>query len=491
MRPVTIPALISSGRPRRARRTTALSLVAAAAAGAAAAAVCAVSPRAALLFGALSAALLVMWLARRWLLVVLLVILWYIPGQTAPGGLLDDWVYFRWAGLLLVPIAAAAVLAVAMRRNGRLEVTPIFTAVIALVVTIAVSAATTSSSPVEAAIALVMYLRYPLLFLALANLPVSRRALDGVVAAFLVLVGLQFVEVVVRYFVLGASGDALSWSLGPWGTFPLGVYAVYAMCLVAGVIATQGVTVARVALLAALVIPAALGEIKALLIAGPLCAAIVLLLPAHRLIRLHRRLTAIAVLVVVGLVIFLLWSVALTHQRNLLADFVAQVAAVVRGTGRPLAVVNRIGWTLQAWQILQENGQLLFGAGPASSLAGSVNAETGRLMSTGIPGKTQIGAMLWDTGVAGLLAYVWILLSALWIILTGLRAEVDARLRGYALALVGMWVFYALLGPNYDLVWRADSASFLFWTLLAGVWAYCRGSDADLMKPVSPAVARR
>ena len=479
--PVETAARIDSSRRGRTRARLPLAVLGAGVlTGLVAAGVAAVSPAASLGFAAAVAALLVIWLLRRHLLVVLLVILMFVPGQTAPGGLLDGYIYFRWAGLLLVPVVALCLFAVGLHRNRRLVVTPVLTPVIVVAVVMLVSVALTSASPVEAATAMVLYLRYPLLFIALVNVPVSRRALDEFVRAFLVLIVLQLIEVVIRYAVLGVTGDALTWSLGPWGTFPLGVYAVYAMCLVAGLIATSGVNLWRVVLLVALVVPAVLGEIKALLVAGPLCAAIVLLVPARHVIRAHRRIVVIAGVTLVALVLVGGWSLVLTHQAAVLDQFLSQVGGLVRNPEKAGALrgVDRIKWTVQAAGLLNEKGALAFGEGPASSLAGTSTGQAGRLMSTGIAGVTQIGAMLWDLGLAGLLAYAWLLVVPLLIIVRGLRAAADVRVRALTLAMAGMWVFYALLGPNYDLVWRADSASLIFWTLLAGVYLYATRAEA-------------
>jgi hypothetical protein len=444
------------------------------------------SPRGAAAAIVLSIAAVSIWIFRRHFLIVMLVILWYLPGQTAPGGLLSSVVFLRWTGLLLVPLVVAVIAAFLARSGRRLVLTPVLPPIVAAMMVVVTSAIVNHSSLLDTGTTLVLYLRYPLLFVALVNLPIRRRPINNFVAAFICLAGLEVLEVLFRYLVQGVYWDAVSWTLGPWGHVALGIYLVYAMCLTTAAIAVRGITLPRILFLGALLVPAVLGEIKALLIAGPLCVAAIMLLPMGRLIPLRRRLVVIVSIVIVTVLLFVAWATVYRGSANALSRFVNQVGNIMqnRGSLDSGLGLDRLSWTAEATSALSAQNNLLLGAGPGSSLAGTATGVTSRMLTNGVPGSThtQIGTMLWDMGIVGLISYAWLLLAALGLVMASLRRVSDARTRVYALAMVGMWLFYAILGPNYDLVWRADSASFVFWTLLAGVWVSARSASRGVVR---------
>jgi len=456
----------------RATRTS-TSVVISLAIGAGAGALSAVSTKGALAAGSLCLAAALLWILRAHFLVVLMVALWYLPSQTGPGGLLESAVFFRWAGVLLIPLVAGGLLLQALSSRRGIVLTQLVLPMGAVLAAVLLSALANRSSLAGTVGVALLYLRYPLFFIALVNLPISLRTTHEVVKVFLVLVIIQIPEVLIRYAVTGVSGDRISWTLGPYGTLSLGVYCIYAMCLVAGVMVTRGVTLPRIAALCALLIPSLLGEIKALLLFGPICVMAVLAIPSSRLIALPRRLTIVALLLVSAVSIYGYWTNVNQGSNNVLGRVVTQVEQLI-GQSRDVAGVGRVdrlSWTLESGSTLAQEGSLAFGGGPGSGLAGGV-------AGTASSGATQLSSMLWDMGAAGLVSYFWLLLSALAIIAAAVVRIRGSRMRGYACAMVGMWVFYTLLGPNYDQVWRYDAASFLFWVLLAGLYVATRATSA-------------
>jgi len=436
----------------------------------------ALSVRGALAFGGLCLAAAFLWVFRNHFLAVLIIIVWYLPPQTGPGGLLAFAPYFRWAGVLLVPLIAGALLMKSLSRDRPLVATQLLVPMMAVLFTILVSAAVNHSSKLGAFNIALLYLRYPLLFIALVNWPISMTTTRQVVRILFILVAIQIPEVVVHFLVSGAVVDRISWSLGPFGTFPLGVCCIYAMCLVAGIIVTRGVTIPRVATLCVLLIPSVLGEIKALVLLGPLCVMAVLLIPSARLVSIGRRLAVMAVIIVAVFGLYAAWAVVYPGTENLLARVVTQLHHLVSQSRNVSGAkgVDRLSWTVDSASTLARRGGLTFGAGPGSGLAGGIAGNASA-------GQTQITSALWDFGILGVASYAWLLLAALGVVVAAVRSLKGRTALGYSCAMIGMWLFYAILGPNYDQVWRFDAASFLFWVLLAGIYVAARSSSTPVL----------
>ena len=456
-----------------------LPAIAAVAVGVASGALSGESVHAGLVFGGLCLAAVLLWALRAHFLVVLMVIVWYLPPQTGPGGLLEFAPYLRWAGVLLVPLIAVVLLVRALSGNRALTVTPLAFPMAAVLCAILLSALANGSSTLEAISIALLYLRYPLLFIALVNLPLSLGTTREVVKVFFVLVAIQIPEVVIRFVATGGAGDTISWSLGPYGTFSLGVYCIYAMCLVAGIMVTRGVTVARLAVLCVLLVPSVMGEIKALVLLGPVCVFAVLLLPSARLVTLSRRLAAVAVILVAVAGVYTAWAVVYPGSDNLLSRAVTQLDRLLTGSPSVEGArgVDRLSWTIESASALAKSDGLTFGAGPGSGLAGGIAGKASR-------GQTQLTSALWDFGILGMASYAWLLLAALSVVVAAVRSVRDMTALGYACAMVGIWLFYAILGPNYDQVWRYDAPSFLFWVLLAGIYVASRSSSSPSLAEI-------
>ncbi len=415
--------------------------------------------------------------ARNKLLFLLLLAVWYLPGQTAPGGLLESYTYFRWIGVPLTLSIAMAYFAEIAIEKKKLQATEMALPMFAFFLIASASTLLNGTGFLGLASILALYLRYPLLFIAIANSNLRESDVASLVKFFLLLSFVQIPEILWRYFALNAKWDDLSWTLGPWGTFPLGVYCVSSACLLAGRMVEGRFKPLTLMGIPLLLIPALLGEIKSLLISAPICALAVLLYPWRRRKIAAGRLVAAFAAIASAIAIFLAWSF-FWGANDELNPWIAKLGKIASGDPRNVdfSRVNRLGWTIDAASKLASEKAILLGQGPGSSLSGTLTGEPGRLASPNSQtGKTQISAMLYDVGVLGLGAFLFLLFAVLKQILKAARTLDESADKSLVYAMLGIWVFYVLLGPQYDLVWRSDAASFPFWVFAAGSLLAIRG----------------
>lgn len=419
--------------------------------------------------------------SRKKLLLILLLAIWYLPGQTAPGGLLESYPHFRWIGLPMALFIAGIYLVEAVVEKRKLRAAGIALPAIAFSLFALASALLNGSGFLGLASTLLLYLRYPLLFIAVANSNLRDSDISALVKAFLFLSFIQIPEVLWRYFALGARWDALTWTLGPWGTFPLGVYCVSSICLLSGRTVHGRFNPVFLAGIPLLLVPALLGEIKSLLIAAPICALVVLFYPWRHSKSLSRRAITSSALIATATAIFLAWS-SFWGANDELTPWIDRLGKIALrdAQGGDYSGINRIGWTIGAASNLASKNAILLGQGPGSSLAGNLIGVPKSPSSSALrAGKTQISALLYDTGLLGLSAYVFMLFVVLKRILKSARTLGKSANKSLVYAMLGIWVFYALLGPQYDLVWRTDAASFPFWVFGAGVQLLMRNRSSD------------
>lgn len=408
---------------------------------------------------------------RRAILVALL-LLYFVPFQAVPGGLLQGIPTLKWMGLLIIPaLALVFLIRRAPRSSGRGS--PAMAALaIFFVVALWASWAVNGGTFLDIVGTGLLYLRYPVLFLVLVSVGLDRRSMLQVVGLFFGLTFLQLPETTWRYFVQGVTGDHISWSLGPWGHFPLGVYCIYAICIVVGMCRSGWIPQRWLLLLPLFVLPALMGEIKALLIGGPLCAIAIAAYPRSRDTHLLRRNAAVVLIALTGLGVSSSWGTLWQGSNNTLAIYAEQLQSAA-GVGTADAAVasqgSRATITLSLIRTLAQDRSLWLGKGPGSSLAGGLSGRSGEMhTAAGMQsGYIQTAAVLWDVGLLGFVAYFGMLILGFAYVVMALRKLHSRFDLGLAFAAVGMWVFYALLGPWYDLVWRYDTASFLFWIVLA------------------------
>jgi len=197
---------------------------------------------------------------------ILLPFVWYLPEQTSPGRLLENYMYLRWFSVVVIPLII--IIEVMRRRNLFKTLTPgkLFFPISIFIIFTLISAIINDTSWVETAGYLAVYLRYPLFFLLLVNIDFEEKLLQKFITIFFLLLFLQIPEVLYRYFALGIKGDDISWSLGSWGTTNLGIYSIYAVCIILASALHNRFTIGHIIGILIPFLFALFGEIKAIVI---------------------------------------------------------------------------------------------------------------------------------------------------------------------------------------------------------------------------------
>jgi len=286
------------------------------------------------------------------------------------------------------------------------------------------------------------------------------------IATFLVLIILQIPECFYRYLFLGIGWDNISWSLGPWGAFDLGVYMIYATALLAASAIIKKFRIYYVLLFGCFFTLATFGEIKAFVVAAPLVAGVVIF---SSLRHAPKRKTAAAVSMSAIILIFFLSVFAVWN--NIYSDGISALP------GNPHELddgsLKRISALTTTWEYMKDDWhKVLFGLGPGSSLMGSFFGEGGSISEIPIAYKNQLASIFADSGILGTSSY-FIMLMILFIkTRKGNRQIIEPEIKIISSAMSGIWLYYAILGPFYDLVWRHDSPNFIFYFFSAILCRY-------------------
>lgn len=414
----------------------------------------------------------------QWLPVILLPLIWYLPGQTAPGGLLEDFLIFRWFTVLLIP----GLFFIQAFKNiiSRERFKPTFLAMplVGLVVVSMLSAWLNDVCFFDLVGYLAIYLRYPLLFIILMNIDLSDRIVKWVIGLFLFLVLIQVPEIVYRYQTTGVIGDRVSETLGSYGTYSFGVYSLYAMALITGNALVTRVRILHLTAFGLLMITAIIGEIKVVVLAAPIIILAVILFHQQRQSSQIVNVGYVRKLVIIIFIVFIVLSIygnwgRIQRGPNTLVRFIDNISTLVSGSELSkgqIYRINRIGSTLMVWDMLKATPlNFMFGLGPGSSLAGGFSGTPGHLFSL-MPQSfmlTQISATLADVGVVGFFIYIWIFLRLFKHLLLARSESEDVLFQTLLYGSFGIWIFYVILGPIYNIVWRSDAASYIFYFLMA------------------------
>ncbi|MDI6840031.1 MAG: hypothetical protein QMD71_04120 [bacterium] len=416
-----------------------------------------------------------------WMPVILLPILWYIPRQTATGGLLENYLLLRWISVFIIPLIIYIQFVKICIRAQPIELSNIALPLGVFIGFSVFSGIVNNAKPFDMLVSLVLHIRYPLLFIVLINMDIREDVVKVFYRCFIFLLAIQIPECVYRYTVLGISGDYLSFTLGPWGHFDLGVYAIYAIALLTASDVVNGIKISHLIFYAFLSIPLLFGEIKAMIYSVPI-VVIITIYAALKAKAVQKRSDAI-LLIVFFLILFCfiygIWDrIYSDGGMNLIAPLryfikILRNPALFLQTKRLPWTVSRIyGGVFVIRYFLKEGwSSLLFGTGPGSMLAGSFTGTPGKLVSIPLY-LNQISAILGEVGIIGLIIYYWMLLRVLLTIKRVSSSVADTNLNIFSLGLVGMWIFYAVLGPFYDLVWRHDSPNYIFYFLTAVVYKH-------------------
>ena len=423
---------------------------------------------------------------RTAIILLLLFIVWYIPRQTAPGAYLENYTLLRWIMLLLLPLLIFLFLLVISFKKFKIDFCKIEVWLLLFVCYSMVSGLLNEVKLVDWFGYLGLYITYPILFIILANLNIKEKKLKIFLSAFITLLLLQIPECFYRYFVLGVTGDHLSWTLGPWGTTDLGVYMIYALFIlisfwITGVMKKLWQKLLVILLILIFFILSVLGEMKAFLISSLLISLIIF--------SKAKKFSLLAFIIITFILMsYTIWASIYSPEQNYLYLFILNLTNLLKmgdlefllyssGTARisaGLIVLNNI---------YQEPLHFWFGYGPGSSFAGSFTGEEGLLLKLGWFLKqytNQFSAMLVDVGIIGLILYFILLINLFKLIKIAIISARGKFIRAIGYASFGMWFFYSVLSPWYILSWRLDSASFIFYVFLSFLYSNTKGRSNEI-----------
>lgn len=396
---------------------------------------------------------------NKWLPIIFLLITWYIPRQTAPGGLLANYITLRWITFILIPVIFICFLLYRLRSNTKIYVANILFPMISVLGVIVFSGLINQSSLLEIAFTILIYLRYPLLFIVFLNMDIDKDVLRSFLKVFFFLVIIQIPEVFYRFFVLGVRWDYISWSLGPWGHFDLGVYMIYATALIVAKDLIIRIKLSHIILILCFFSVALMGEIKAFIFFTPVVASFVIYNCFKKKISKKNLYIAIGLItvIIVGFIFSVNW-----YEKV----FPESIGSILnpKEEGR-ISRISALPDIISKVEINASN--FLIGWGPGSSLAGEYLAEKGIISEFPIAYKNQLAETFVDIGIIGMIAYFWLLISLILEFRKHMKVEDDKTYIFLNHAMIGMWIFYAILGPVYDIVWRHDSSNFIFYFLAA------------------------
>jgi hypothetical protein len=423
----------------------------------------------------LAAALIVavvLWLEPGLILGVLLLNIWLVAGRADPGDLLQKYTFVRWLSYLIIPAFAALVAARALLR-GRWRLTGLEPWLAALVLLTIFSGLANHSSPMDVVLSLAIYLRYPLLALALFNLDLRPAAYWRFLRALALLAVALSAEAILNNLLLGRGGDGTFLSTGTtFGHVSAGLLLTYATC----VVCAHGLSTRwrwyHWAFLLLVAITAAIATIRALFFLVPLLPLGIWLV--------RRRLVGrrwLPLLAVAGLAAVVIWALRLGPD----------LAAPASLFDLPALIQPRLESVQDVWQVLATTHREWLGFGPRSFSPGSLGA-VGEMYALELRrhgdywlanfAMSELTSGFSELGLIGFGVY-WLMLAGLLAMALRFRGQFlrqvtdPARRRRVAvltLAFAGMWLHFAFLGLLYYDVWRLDATSFIFWVTAAAIW---------------------
>lgn len=413
------------------------------------------------------------------ILIIILIIIWYIPRQTAPNGLLEKFVFLRWIILAIVPILITMVFSIKATKREKLDFGGILIFLPLIFLSALLSLTINSGSPLKMFGFLLAYLAYPILYVCLVNLSQFNKISDITEITkkyfhlFFFLLIMQVPECFYRFIFLGITGDHISFSLGPWGTTDLGNYMIYFLSfLFAFYLMRFAKFVHLISSVLIFILIAIIGEIKFLYISIPITFLFVSLFYVKSF---HRTILAIMFILIFLILSLPFWEVSgsfLYLFLNNLMNFIENPieASYMSGTARISAGI------ITFYNLLQSDVKnLVFGFGPGESFAGNIIKNTNIIVLKGWTIEqyiNQFSALLVDIGILGLIIYISMFIVFLKHALFLLNNSYDKFTKAFALGYLGVWLNYVILQPWVNIVWRLDSASYLFYSFGFLIYKY-------------------
>ncbi len=407
---------------------------------------------------------------------VLLPFIWYLPEQTSPGRLLETQMYLRWFSVILIPVLIILLLLrnqIFAERRIKINLSNISPYILIFIFLTALAAFVNKISINETIAYLAVYLRYPIFFIIMLNIPFNDKLVVRFLVLFLILTYIQVPEVLYRYFVFGITGDEISWSLGGWGTTNIGIYCIYCSSLIVAHGLNQRFSIWHLIGIFALFIPSILGEIKAATLWMPVIVILIIIFYLTTIKRGRLGIIAALVIIIIFSSLSLQWWQGLhgSNIQKIVEDIFLSFQGKVYGEER--YSVYRVGVVLRVLEEVRKNStNLWFGFGPGSSFVGNFWGRPGLIMQLEFSTKdtpNQFASSLLDIGIIGIIAYYLILLNffILWKNIRKIKNHNDKLFNILATAYPGFLIYYSIVGPLYHPVWRFDASSFIFYFVSA------------------------
>lgn len=404
---------------------------------------------------------------NKWLPVIFLLFIWYVPRNTAPGSFFENYIILRWSTYIIIPLVVCAFLLNRLFFKQKINVANILLPVVSIFFVVVFSGIINGSSPLSIVFTVFTYLRYPMLFIVLLNTNIDLDALRFFIKIFFLLLIIQIPETFYRYFALGIRWDNIVWTMGPWGHFDLGVYMIYACALITAKNLIAQVKKLSILLVLCFFFIALIGEIKAFIFFTPIVIGFVILSCIRKGIPKKRFYTILGIVGIVA--VGFIFSISQYEK-----VFPKSRALVKMSTALHPGSEVRIRRLSAFFDVLGETKNIsnfLLGWGPGSSLRGGYLADRGKFYQFTNGYKNQLAEIFIDIGLVGMVAYYWLLFCLFYGFRKHIMIENDKTFISLNRGLMGMWIFYAFLGPVYDLVWRYDSSNFIFFFLSAVLYS--------------------
>jgi hypothetical protein len=397
---------------------------------------------------------------------ILLLYIYVLQGQAYPGGPLENFKLIKWISyVVIVMMVPIYFFSIALRM--KIKDPGIIKYMLGLIFLMCYSTYYYSLSIFSLIESVVVYLRYPILFLIIINLLNSNKAIKLYIYSFLLISVLLCIEAILNYLFLGLLLDDTFLTLGPNGGHVVaGVILLYSALLV-GAHAIISSTTKYHLIFIFLIIPP-------MIIASTRGALVFMLFLLLVLLFIYKSLLK-SKLIYVGSLLFNV-SIIIVSYLVFLSNYRIDIYHVIN----PVYRINYIGGMVD---YLNSNGNLLFGSGVRSMASGSVGGRAGIIYSTFsesyqhllVGGTNQYVKALSEIGIIGFSLY-WLMLAKI----LSLNVYVWKHIRkskhwtnfdkSVSLGFFTIWIHYSSIGLFYNDFWRFDISSLTFWVITVYIY---------------------